>query len=60
VRPAVLLGIRRDEHGVRAKERYFSARTSDFLWAVGGQPSALWNLYAAVPVAAGPERSQRA
>jgi sulfate adenylyltransferase subunit 2 len=45
---AVLLGIRRDEHGVRAKERYFSARTSDFLWAVGGQPPELWDLYASV------------
>jgi sulfate adenylyltransferase subunit 2 len=45
---AVLLGIRRDEHGVRAKERTFSPRTADFRWAVGGQPPELWDLYAAV------------
>ena len=32
---ALLLGIRRDEHGVRAKERYFSPRAQDFTWNVG-------------------------
>ena len=42
---AVLLGIRRDEHGVRAKERYFSPRQADFTWPVGAQPPELWNLY---------------
>jgi sulfate adenylyltransferase subunit 2 len=31
---ALLLGIRRDEHGVRAKERYFSPRDKDFKWNV--------------------------
>ncbi len=31
---ALLLGIRRDEHGVRAKERYFSPRDKDFKWNI--------------------------
>lgn len=43
---ALLLGIRRDEHGVRAKERYFSPRREDFTWNVGNQPAELWDLYA--------------
>jgi sulfate adenylyltransferase subunit 2 len=43
---ALLLGIRRDEHGVRAKERYFSPRRQDFTWNVGSQPPELWDLYA--------------
>ena len=29
---AILLGIRRDEHGVRNKEHYFSPRDKDFKW----------------------------
>ncbi|MHC4787624.1 MAG: sulfate adenylyltransferase subunit CysD, partial [Planctomycetota bacterium] len=29
---ALLLGIRRDEHGIRAKERYFSPRDQQFQW----------------------------
>lgn len=49
---ALLLGIRRDEHGVRAKERYFSPRSQDFTWNVGGQPPELWDLYATVQEAA--------
>ncbi len=43
---AVLLGLRRDEHGVRAKERYFSPRTADFAWDAGRQTAELWDLYA--------------
>lgn len=31
---ALILGIRRDEHGIRAKERYFSPRDKDFQWKV--------------------------
>ncbi|PIN73857.1 sulfate adenylyltransferase [Candidatus Woesearchaeota archaeon CG10_big_fil_rev_8_21_14_0_10_45_16] len=31
---AVLVGIRRDEHGIRNKERYFSPRDSNFGWNV--------------------------
>ncbi|MDD4183481.1 MAG: sulfate adenylyltransferase subunit 2 [Candidatus Omnitrophica bacterium] len=42
---ALLLAIRRDEHGIRAKERYFSPRTSDFTWNYQNQPAELWDLY---------------
>jgi len=42
---ALLLGIRRDEHGVRAKERYFSPRNIDFKWDYKNQPPELWDQY---------------
>jgi sulfate adenylyltransferase subunit 2 len=42
---ALLLGIRRDEHGVRAKERYFSPRDADFRWNYADQPMELWDQY---------------
>jgi len=42
---ALLLAIRRDEHGIRAKERYFSPRDSDFQWNYQNQPAELWDLY---------------
>ena len=42
---ALLLGIRRDEHGVRAKERYFSPRDLDFKWNYADQPMELWDQY---------------
>jgi len=42
---AILVGIRRDEHGIRAKERYFSPRTIDFKWNAGEQPPELWDQY---------------
>jgi len=42
---ALLLAIRRDEHGIRAKERYFSPRTADFKWNYKDQPAELWDLY---------------
>ncbi|MFB3893652.1 MAG: sulfate adenylyltransferase subunit CysD [Phycisphaerae bacterium] len=42
---ALLLGIRRDEHGIRAKERYFSPRDSDFRWDYKDQPMELWDQY---------------
>jgi len=42
---AILLGIRRDEHGIRAKERYFSPRDRDFSWDYGNQPAELWDQY---------------
>ncbi len=42
---ALLLGIRRDEHGIRAKERYFSLRTSDFEWKYENQAPEFWNLF---------------
>jgi sulfate adenylyltransferase subunit 2 len=42
---ALLLAIRRDEHGIRAKERYFSPRTVDFIWNYQDQPAEIWELY---------------
>ncbi len=42
---ALLLGIRRDEHGVRSKERYFSPRDEKFQWNYQDQPPELWNQY---------------
>ncbi|MFH1294557.1 MAG: sulfate adenylyltransferase subunit CysD [Candidatus Aenigmatarchaeota archaeon] len=42
---ALLLGIRRDEHGVRAKERVFSPRNIDFKWDYKNQPPELWDQY---------------
>ncbi|MBM3309151.1 MAG: sulfate adenylyltransferase subunit CysD [Candidatus Altiarchaeales archaeon] len=61
---AFILGIRRDEHGIRAKERYFSPRDNDFKWKTSrmsrkeGTDSGLeslqdsemsgWDLYASV------------
>ncbi len=35
---ALLLAIRRDEHSIRAKERYFSPRDRDFKWNYQKQP----------------------
>jgi len=40
-----LLGIRRDEHGIRAKERVFSPRDSQFRWNYEDQPPELWDQY---------------
>ena len=42
---ALLLGIRRDEHGIRAKERYFSPRDEKFQWDYENQPPELWDQY---------------
>jgi sulfate adenylyltransferase subunit 2 len=42
---ALLLGIRRDEHGIRAKERYFSPRDQEFKWDYKNQPPELWDQY---------------
>lgn len=42
---ALLLAIRRDEHGIRAKERYFSPRDTNFAWDYQNQPPELWDLY---------------
>ncbi len=42
---ALYLGIRRDEHGIRAKERVFSPRDEDFEWNYREQPPELWDLY---------------
>jgi len=42
---ALYLAIRRDEHGIRAKERVFSPRDEDFEWDYKNQPPELWNQY---------------
>ena len=42
---ALDLGIRRDEHGIRAKERVFSPRDEDFEWNYKEQPPELWDQY---------------
>jgi len=42
---AVIVGIRRDEHGIRAKERVFSPRNQDFTWDYKNQPPELWDQY---------------
>ena len=42
---ALILGIRRDEHGIRAKERYFSPRDQQSHWRYEEQPPELWDLY---------------
>lgn len=42
---ALLLGIRRDEHGIRAKERIFSPRNKDFRWDYKNQAPELWDQY---------------
>ena len=44
---ALLLGIRRDEHGVRAKERYFSPRNQKWQWDYQNQPPELWDQFSA-------------
>lgn len=42
---ALILAIRRDEHGIRAKERYYSPRDEGFRWNYTDQPAELWDLY---------------
>ena len=41
----LLVAIRRDEHALRAKERYFSLRDSGFRWNYQNQPLELWAEY---------------
>ncbi len=42
---ALIVSIRRDEHGIRGKERYVSPRTKEFKWNYKEQPAELWNDY---------------
>ncbi len=42
---AIMLGIRRDEEGTRAKERFFSPRNKDFEWNFKDQPPELWDQF---------------
>lgn len=48
---ALYVGIRRDEHGVRAKERYFSPRDTEFRWNYRDQPAELWDQFKDKPLA---------
>lgn len=41
----VFAGIRRDEEGTRAKERYFSPRGADGAWRMREQPPEFWDQY---------------
>ena len=41
----LIVGIRRDEDGTRAKERFFSPRNIDFEWDYKDQPPELWNQF---------------
>jgi sulfate adenylyltransferase subunit 2 len=41
----LILAIRRDEHGIRAKERYFSPRDEDFKWDYKDQPLEMWDQF---------------
>ena len=42
---ALLVGIRRDEHGIRAKERHFSPRDRHFNWNYLDQPAEPWDAF---------------
>ncbi len=42
---ALHVAIRRDEHAIRAKERYFSLRDREFKWDYKNQPLELWTEY---------------
>ncbi len=41
----LIAGIRRDEEGTRAKERYFSPRSKDNAWNLKDQPPEFWDQY---------------
>lgn len=41
----IAVGIRRDEEGTRAKERYFSPRDNEGQWDVKDQPPEFWNQF---------------
>ncbi len=50
---ALLVAIRRDEHAIRAKERYFSWRDKEFRWDYQNQPLELWAEYYKTGIEAG-------
>ncbi len=41
----IVVGIRRDEEGTRAKERYFSPRDAEGQWEVKDQPPEFWDQF---------------
>ena len=45
---ALILAIRRDEHGIRAKERYFSPRDEEVRWNYKDQPLEMWDQYQSI------------
>jgi sulfate adenylyltransferase subunit 2 len=45
----IVLGIRRDEQAVRAKEKIFSRRGSDGSWDFRNQPAEFWGYYDTTP-----------
>lgn len=45
---ALFLAIRRDEHGIRAKERYVSPRDQKFQWNYKDQPAEMWDMFKGV------------
>lgn len=42
---ALIVSIRRDEHGIRAKERVFSPRNTNFKWDYKNQVAEVWDNY---------------
>ncbi len=50
---ALIVSIRRDEHGIRSKERFFSPRDKNFRWNYKNQPAELWDNYSSKPDANG-------
>ncbi len=42
---ALILAIRRDEHGIRAKERTFSPRDKNWKWDFKNQPLEMWGQF---------------
>ncbi|MGC8567938.1 MAG: sulfate adenylyltransferase subunit CysD [Candidatus Micrarchaeia archaeon] len=46
----LIVSIRRDEHGIRAKERYMSPRDKEFKWNYKDQPAEMWDNYSSIPV----------
>lgn len=42
---ALIVGIRRDESGIRSKERFYSPRDEQFQWDYKNQPPEMWDQY---------------
>lgn len=45
---AIIVSIRRDEHGIRAKERVVSPRDKEFRWDFKNQPAEMWDFFSSV------------
>ena len=45
---AIIVSIRRDEHGIRAKERVVSPRDKDFKWDYKNQPAEMWDFFSSI------------